>query len=296
LRGDEKKMMKFSRFLANAAVLTALAAASTAAALGPEPYPEGEVEFQTWQPEENVVVTGERILYEFKWNGIRAARVEIAVEEDPDAPDRVCVRGEGKIIGLPRFLYRAEDSVLSCMDKDTLKPDQYRITIKETLDRYDMSLSFDHQKGQANRVKKRPVGKSNKRFEFKNAYGPVSAAALIRSLPWKVGDKRGFEVIDGNDRWLLVMEAVQGATIETPAGTYRAVRLQPSVFDMPSVLGQETPEYWERLKVKDKAALSMMRSFSLWIAQSPPRPFLKMRTEVYFGHVDMVMSKIERPD
>ena len=72
------------RCIVTALLLSALASVpawSPARALGPEPYPEGPVSFETYEPERGVVRPGEMTEYEFSWNGIKAARAVMAVSE-----------------------------------------------------------------------------------------------------------------------------------------------------------------------------------------------------------------------
>lgn len=272
------------------------ALAGVAVALGPAPYPEGEVEFESYEVEEGTVRPGEKTVYRFEWNGINAAEITAGVTEDPGDENRICVSAGGKIIGFPSLLYRAKDSARSCMHKKDLKPGSYSISVRETLTKYDMEVNFDHEAKKAYmEKKKKPFGKSEKEFEFKNAYGPLSTAALIRSLPWEPGDVRRFDVVDGSERHLLVIEAAGEETITVPAGDYKAIRLQPSVFRMPEKRGKLNAAYWEKQKQKDQERASMIKAFTLWMAKDPPRMFLKARTDVYFGHIDMELVEYQAP-
>jgi hypothetical protein len=264
-------------------------------ALGPAPYPTGPVSFQTYKFDSATVRPGEKSVYKFTWNGIPAAQAVFAITSDPKRPGFTCARADAQTIGAAALLYRAQDWTSSCMNAATLKPDAFTIQIRESLDYYDMSTRFDHGKGKACRVKKSMTRQTEKSFEFTNAFCPMSAAMLIRSLAWKPGDQRSFEVIDGNERYLLVVRAVEQAEVTVPAGTFKAVRLEPSIFEMPGERARETKHYWERQEQKDRNRTADMTSFTLWMAADPPRPFLKARSDVYFGHVDMELAQFYSP-
>jgi hypothetical protein len=264
-------------------------------ALGPAPYPTGPVEFEVYEFEQGLFKTGEKAVYEFTWNGIRAAQGTMTISEDPDRPGWICGKAEGKTIGAPALLYRANDWASSCLDPKTLKGGLFQIQIRESLDYYDMTVKFDHEKGAADRVKKRRTKTTEKKFEFTNAFCPVGAAGLIRSLPWKLGDERSFEVIDGNERYLLVMAVAEEGEITVPAGTFKAVRFQPSIFEMPKKRQRETAGYWKKRERKDQSRIADMTSFSFWMASEPPRPFLKVKTDVYFGYVEMQLVEFKHP-
>jgi hypothetical protein len=262
-------------------------------ALGPAPYPTGPVEFENYKFEPGTIKPGLTEVYQFSWNGLDAARATLKITKDPKRPGWICARAEGQTIGAPGRLYRAQDWVESCMPADTLKPELYKIQIRESLDYYDMNVTYDHQTRNAHRTKQTRKEKVEFGFEFKNVYCPVSVALLVRSLPWKMGDERRFEVIDGHDRWLMIFKAVGEGQIKVPAGTFAGVRLQPSIFKLPGTRARENAGWWVKQQKKDKDRLKLMSAFEFWMAKDPPRPFLKARSDVYFGHVDFELKELK---
>ncbi len=260
-------------------------------ALGSAPYPKDQVSFEVYDHDRSVVRPGESAVYQFSWNGVDAAEATFEIAADPNRPGYICAELLGKTIGAPSLIYQANDSINECMTADGLKPDKYSIRIRESLDYYDMEVEFDHGAGEADKEKQTRDQREEKTYEFTNGFGPVSAAMLIRSLDWEVGDERRFEIIDGNGRYLLVFKAVEEGQITVPAGTFAAIRVEPSVFRMPSDRAREQPYYWERLRKKDAEALTMIKSFEFWMAKDPPRHFLKARSDLYFGHVDMELKE-----
>jgi hypothetical protein len=264
-------------------------------ALGPAPYPQGPVTFERYRFDPSTVRPGERSVYRFSWNGIDAARAEFLLSKDPKHPGRICARVDAETVGAAALLYIARDWASSCMAPDTLKPNSFSLHIRETLDHYDMNTSFNHEQGTAARVKHTLTRTTERSFEFSNAFCPMSAAMLIRSLPWKTGDERGFEIIDGDERYLLVVRAEEEAEVTVPAGTFRAVRIQPSIFVLPQERTRETRRYFDRQKARDEKRTADMTSFTLWMDADPPRPFLKARSDVYFGHVDMELAEFYSP-
>jgi hypothetical protein len=272
-----------------------LLAASALLALGPAPYPTGPVTFSTYAPEPGVVVPGERFRYQFSWNGIKAAEAVWETRPAPNRPGWLWSRADAKIIGYPATLYRGQDYVASCLRADTFKPEAYSIQIRESLDSYDMTVKFNHPASIANRTKISRTKQTSKSFEFSNVYDPVGLALLIRSLPWKTGDERRFEVIDGNSRYLFVINGGQVDNVTVPAGTFRAIRLIPSIFELPGQRRSETARHFAKQKRKEESRSADMTSFTFWMALDPPRPYLKVRTDVFFGHVDMDLVEISRP-
>lgn len=271
-----------------------LLAAGTLLALGPAPYPTGPITFTPHTPDPKVVPPGERLKYRFSWNGINAAEAVWTTRAAPGRPGWLTSRADGTVIGYPSTLYRANDYVTACVRADTFKPEAYSIRIRESLDFYDMTVTFNHTAGLASRVKIYPNKTTRNTFEFTNAYDPIGLALLIRSLPWKTGDVRRFEVIDGNSRYLMVVQGGPLENVTVPAGTFRAIRLIPSIFELPDERVRETAKYFAKQKRKDMNRTADMTSFSFWMALDPPRPYLRVRTDVFFGHVDMDLVEIGR--
>jgi len=277
------------------ALLLLLLAAPLVLALGPAPYPAGPVSFAVYPPEPGAVRPGERFRYRFSWNGIQAAQAVWETKPAPNRPGWLYSRADGTIVGTVAALFSANDYLASCLRADTFKPETYTVRIRESLDYYDMSVGFNHRAGIASRTRTTRSLTAAKTYEFSNAYCPVGTALLIRSLPWKTGDERRFEVIDGNDRYLLVVRGGAIENLTVPAGAFRAIRLEPSIFRLPGERSRETARYWQRQRVKDQGRTANMTSFAMWMQLDPPRAFLKVRTDVFFGHVDMELVEMSVP-
>ncbi len=265
-------------------------------ALGPEPYPTEKVSFPDYDPEPGVVVPGEVAVYRAYWNGIPAVTAKLEVTGHPDKEDWICVGAKGSIFGQVSTLYKARDSVQSCMNAESLKPDTYSISIDESLVKYNMVVDFNHEEGTAFRKKVYPDRETTKDFTFTNAFCPVSTYMLIRSLPWEVGDKRRFEVIDGNDRYLLVLKAVGEDKIEVKTGTYDCLRFETSIFEGPSDHEREDGDWWEKIKRKEQDKRGMIREVHVWMAKEKPRHIVKAKGDVFFGSVTLKLLELSQSE
>jgi hypothetical protein len=264
-------------------------------ALGPEPYPTEKVSFPDYDPEPEAVSPGEVATYRAYWNGIPAVTAKLEVTRHPDRDDWICAGAKGSIFGQVSTLYKARDSVHSCMNAETLKPDTYSISIDESLVRYNMLVDFNHEEGTAFRKKIYPDHESTKDFTFTNAYGPVSTYLLVRSLNWEPGDKRRFEVIDGNDRYLLVLKAVGEEKIEVKTGTYDCVIFETSIFEGPSDHEREDGAWWEKIKRREQEKIGMIREVHVWMAKEKPRHIIKAEADVFFGGVTLKLLELSDP-
>ncbi len=262
-------------------------------ALGPADFPDGQVVFEPYKIEPGVVLPGEVCKYRFFWKGslltqdvfIPAAEGVVKVEKHPTRPGWQCHRADGVTIPPASLIFKADDGVFECMDAATWKADQYSIRIRESFDYYDLSMTFDQEKKTLDRVRTRRKGETRRTFDFTQGYGPVGAVALSRSMAWEVGDERKFEVMDGNERWLIVLKCEAEEDVTVPAGTFHALRFQPSLFLMPKNPSFETKRYWEKEREREATTDSRIKTAKIWSQKEPPRVLLKFQSEVFFGHV-----------
>ncbi|MFO8058835.1 MAG: DUF3108 domain-containing protein [bacterium] len=265
-------------------------------ALGPAPYPEGKVAYPDYEPHFDIVCPGEVAVYRAYWNGIPAVTAKLEVTKHPEREGWICAGAKGSIFGHVAALYKARDSVHSCMNAESFKPDSYSVSINETLVKYNMVVDFNHEQETAFRRKVDKDGESTKDFTYTNAYCPVSTYLLIRSLPWEVGQKRRFEVIDGNDRYLLVIKADKEESVKVKTGTYDCVRFQTSIFEGPSDHTRESKHWWEKIKKKDEEKMHMIEEVHVWMAKDKPRHIIKAEADVFFGSVTLKLLELSEAE
>jgi len=249
------------------------------------PYPQGTVEIPVYPVAGPVFLSGESLHYEFSWNGLRAAEGEISVCPDPQAADRFHFQGRSRTVGLAGKLWRMEDTVEAWSSSRNFKPTSYLLHLREPAIRYDREVIFDHAAGLA---KSRRLGEGEVReLEFRNAFDPLSLLFVIRSLEWRAGEERRFEVIDGQERYLLVLRAVAEEEVKVPVGSFAAVKFIPALILLPRRLQGETPRFFERLRRRESQRPALVKTLEFWMAKDPPRPVLRVRSEAWIGHVNM---------
>lgn len=258
-------------------------------------YPTGVVEVPGYPISPPRFVLGESLSYEFRWNGIRAAEGEIVAAANPVNSDQFHLRAAGRTVGLARLLWKMEDSAESFCWINTLKPELFRLEVREPSLRYDLEVFFDHAAGRAAARKIRGEKVKPREIEFHYAYDPLSLVFLVRSLEWKAGDERRFELVDGQDRYLLILQAVAEEEIKVPVGVFPAVKFIPALIELPRRLIGETPTFFERLRRREAQKTPLIQTFEFWMAKDIPRPFLRVRSDAWIGHVDMELTRISYP-
>jgi len=259
------------------------------------PYPRGAVEVPIYRVSQPSFALGENLHYDFSWNGIRAAEGEISVASAPGGSDRFHFQATARTVGLARVLWKMEDSVESECLADNLKPETFWMHVHEPSLRYEMEVNFDHAGGLATSTKTKSGKVKEREVEFHYAYDPLSLAYFIRSLDWKAGDERSFEMVDGQDRYLLVLRAVAEEEVTVRVGTYSAVKFVPILIELPRRLAGETPPFFERLRLRESQKTPLVKTIEFWIAKDGSRPLLRVRSEAWIGHVDMELTIIKNP-
>ncbi|OGP58833.1 MAG: hypothetical protein A2V67_19140 [Deltaproteobacteria bacterium RBG_13_61_14] len=259
------------------------------------PYPTGAVEVPVYQIPKPSFALGESLHYDFSWSGIRAGEGEISVSPGPEGSNSFHLQAKASTVGLARLLWKMEDSVESQCLVQNLKPATFLMHVREPSLRYELEVRFDHARGVATSIKTRSGKVKQREIEFHNAYDPLSLAFFIRSLDWKAGDERSFEMVDGQDRYLLVLRAVAEEEVTVRVGTYSAVKFVPILIELPRRLAGETPPFFERLRLRESQKSPVVKTLEFWMAKDGPRPLLRVRSEAWIGHVDMELTIIKNP-
>ena len=258
-------------------------------------YPQGAVEVPVYSLERPAFPRGESLHYESSWNGLRAGEGEISVTVDPAAPDQIHFQGQSRTVGLAGLLWKMRDGIETWSSPENLKPSICLLHVREPTIQFDRKVVFNHQLGTAT-SQKLGGGEAHARvLEIRNAYDPLSLLFVLRSLDWKAGEERRFEVVDGEERYLLVLRALAEEPVTVREGTFRAIKLSPVLIRLPRRLQGETPRFFERMRLRESQRPQLVKTLEFWIALDPPRPLLRVRSEAWIGHVDMELVGQSRP-
>ena len=259
------------------------------------PYPQGAVEIPTYRLERPAFSLHESLHYEFSWNGLRAAEGEIDVSPDPENPGQIHLQAQSHTVGLARVLWKMQDGVETWSSRENLKPVTSVLHAREPTIQYDRKVVFDHQAGRATSWKVWGGEPKERELEFRNAYDPLSLLFVVRSLDWQAGQERRFELVDGEERYLLVLRAVAEEEVKLKLGTFPALKFSPALIRLPRRLQGETPRFFERMREREAQRSQLIKTLNFWIAQDPPRPLLRVRSEAWIGHVDMELTEESEP-
>jgi len=225
---------------------------------------------------------GERLEYEFGWNGIPAGRAVTTVRQDTVNNTTVLrLRTETQTTGRVRMLWKMDDWAESIVHPQTMKPLGFIIHQEEAGIRSESAVEFNRGEKVAkiNRIYK--SDRKLKTVNFMDAYDPISLAFLLRCVKFKVGDKKVFELIDGNNTFRVTFDVVATEPISIALGNFAAYKLQPGFIEVPPPA--------------NPAPKILYRAY-LWIDIEPPHRLLQVKSKIMVGNVYGELVKISSTD
>lgn len=273
-----------------AKALAALIALSLPLALG------GEVEkiLQVPPPKPDISINfaGEQLRYEASWMGITAGEAVLSTTE---FNGHYKIEAASHSTGRARYLYKMDDAARAETQKD-FTPIFYDLQIREPRFRHDRLMWIDrNQKTAQVKIVQADSGQvKEKFFGFYQGMDPVSLTFLVRTLYWKPGMRQYFEILDGRDRSIILLEAGPVQTITTRAGSFRAIRIQPSLFNLPKKPKNETRQTLADILNK-KTVPGIADWVYFWLALDGNRPIVLAKAYSLIGPVALELVSNSPP-
>lgn len=223
------------------------------------------------QPGECPFKAGERLEYEFGWNGIPAARAVMTVTQI--VVNNVMaykLRTETFTTGRVRLLWKMDDWGESIVHPRTLKPIMFFMHQDEAGMVADTFVAFDHDSKVAKitRTSKRKTKK--KELRLTDAYDPLSLVYLLRCIKLNVGEKKVFEIVDGHHTYKVIFDIIAKEKITVKAGSYTSYKIRPAFVQTPPPVKKEE---------------KILYSADLWINADPPNYLLQVKSKIMVGTV-----------
>ena len=215
---------------------------------------------------------GEKLEYEFGWNGIPAASgtaevLAATLRGTPVYRFRVKAR-TNEIVDM---LWRMRDQIDSYVRCDDLLPVRYRIEQRENTRHYVTTTNYDYEAKLArsvrNKVNKDELSRRGVRID--HPVDPVSLGYMIRSIPLQVGQKYSFELVDGRDIYEFSVNVVGRERVSIRAGTFDCFKIVPS---------------YQSLTEKTRSSEKIHKVF-VWLTADKRRIPVKLHSEVFVGAV-----------
>jgi len=189
---------------------------------------QDEVEFSHYAAVQVPFKIGEKLEMEFGWSNICAATGSCQVKQTVvDGKNYYHFVVSSRTTDAIELLYKNRRQLSSTADMSSLLPRKYLGLERTSKDVRQTALDFDRNTNIA--IGKVGDGKRIKEvytIRFQAGLDPVSFVYFVRSLDWKVGDKRVLEVIGPTAIYAITIEALKEERIKVSAGEFDSMKLK----------------------------------------------------------------------
>jgi hypothetical protein len=168
------------------------------------------------------------------------------------------------------------DYVDEDFSRENLRPQEMHILQHDNQRRDEWSVRFDDGAHLVTSAKKNAEGRTwVRKFSGGEPWGPFSGAMLALSLPLTVGETYTFDVFSGGNRYVLAFNVQKREPIITPMGTFRALRIVPSVV-------------W----LSDGKFRNQVSQAVLWVGDDERHLPLRIEAAVYIGRISVDLVQV----
>lgn len=210
--------------------------------------------------------------YWIGWQGIPAAEASVEVVQEGL---NIRTKIKAVTVGLAAVFYDLDfnsDTLISGID---LTPIKSVLDTKENSKRKIFDLNFlpsNEIETTYTKVGKEPPVTS--KFNPENfTLDPISASFLARSLDWKIGDAKQFDIFNGQTRYLIGLTVVDFAEMKVDGVMRKVMVVDPKVTNLSN---------------PTKAA--KFRGGKLYVSADPARDIVRLESKVFVGSVSAKME------
>ena len=206
--------------------------------------------------------------YTVSWQGISAASAAVTFAKKDD---KYIVEAAAKTYSGIDLLYKLRYTATGVLAMSDLSPISLTIDHQENSRIKNIEVLFSPNSGEVSSTRTR-VGSTEKKvlkFQPNNlTLDPIGAGFLARSLDWKVGESKTFDVFNGKSRYLITLTAVNRETIEHQGKLHDCFVISPRVRNLTTT-----------------KAVEKLREAFIYVTADKRRDVLKIVSSVFIGSV-----------
>lgn len=236
----------------------------------------------TWRTVPNrAFAVGEKLDFIVKWGMMTAGQATISIPDQPTVNNRPALRivTEAKSSSFLGSLYRVRDRNESWLDAQSLSTVRYENRIREGGYRAERLVEINPSSGTFRFQKKNfdtnvyNVTEGTVPVHVLDALGSLY---YLRTQPIEVGHDVVVDVIERDKVYPLVIRIKKREKVEVPAGTFDCFVVEPELRD-PGIF------------------IAKGKKMEVWITADERRMPVRMRAEVFIGHVRAELVRFETP-
>lgn len=257
-----------------ALALSVMVRAQGASENRPVTFPKYQIEYVPFKP-------GEKVTYQFGWNGIPSASGWAKVTSRQWKGKEyylleVCTSTNPVV----ELLWKMRDHGWSLVDKNTMLPCRHEFYRQENDSRTKHVVLFDRAAGLTQCVREKIDKEQTEKIKLSTQFpfDPISLSYFLRCFHWKVGDVRRIELIEDNDKYLFTMTALAKERITVAAGTFDTLKMEPTL---------------KKLSGRTRPGGEKIKTANIWVTDDDRHIPVKLKSKVFIGHVYGDLVKLE---
>jgi hypothetical protein len=217
---------------------------------------------------------GEKLVYEFGWKGVPAARLSISLTRDStDGADRLEFEYEFRTTPTLDTIWQLEAHGRTRMDPVTLRPESAVAVSRGPRKTREVSTRFDWQQGVAEvRIRTDRKGKTKRKSETLEVGLDIpSAMTLLRTAEVPTDGTLAARVLHRDNAYSVEATPVGTGVAKVAAGSFQATEYDLTIRELTDEEDNDDAE-------------PKYRTIRLWVAEGSRIP-VKLESEVFVGHV-----------
>lgn len=205
--------------------------------------------------------------YVVSWQGIPAASATATFSEKDDT---YIVDASARTNSAIDLLYKLRYQAIGTVHQSNLRSKKLFIDHRENSRVKNIDLQFSASDGFIKAIRSRVGSTDRKEVSFfsGNTLDPIGAGFLARSLSWKVGESKSFDVFNGKSRYLITLTAVNRQTIDYRGESKDCFVISPRVRNLTTT-----------------KAVEKLREAFIYVTADKFREVLKIESSVFIGSV-----------
>jgi hypothetical protein len=218
--------------------------------------------------------------YSVNWEGIPAASCSATVRR---VNGKLLVETTARTYSGIDLLYKLRYAANVALDGQDFTPSRLEIDHRENSQIKSFEIDFNQETGEIRSARGRGPDDTEKKtlsFTPRNfTLDPIAAVLIARSLDWKVGDSRTFDVFNGKSRYFITLTAVEKTEIEQGGKRRSVFAIVPRVRNLTAT------------KAVDK-----LREAKIYVSADERRDILRIVSSVFIGSITTELDSFVSAD
>jgi Protein of unknown function (DUF3108) len=176
---------------------------------------------------DSIAVSGETLDYNLTWLSITGGKLRTTIARVPKDPQRIRMTFSARSSPSFAFIYKVRDQIESIVNGEDFSTLRYEKHLREGSRSKEDITTIDE--GRRIATRRRPGKDTEEISVSKPIFDPLSLVYHLRDLDLTPGRAHSFTVFADGKIYTLVANVTGRQTLETPAGTFHTVIVEPKM-------------------------------------------------------------------